>query len=133
MEFAQEAPSQPGFVYVMRGVENRSDEIKVGYSINPVRRRVQLHTSGTVWPMNIIRVWLVSNMRVAEAAAHDILDSRRKNYRREYFAIAPMPHYSLEERYEDTITDPILWEMMDYIEDAFCQAGIEFEFEPPSD
>jgi hypothetical protein len=133
MEISQEAPSQPGFVYVMRGVENRSDEIKVGYSTEPVRRRVQLHTSGTVWPMNIVRVWSVTNMRIAERAAHAILELRRKNDRREYFAIAPVEHYSLLERYEDTITDPILWELMDYIEDAIHQAGIEFKWEQPFD
>lgn len=131
MKSQDKAPSLPGFVYVMRGVENRSDEIKVGYSKDPVRRRQQLHTSGTVWPMNIVRLWLVDNMRIAEAAAHDILEPRRKNDRREFFSIAPFEHYSLPERYEDTITDPILWELLDYIEDAFYQAGIGYEWGQP--
>lgn len=118
-------PDMPGYVYVFRDVGEHSNEIKVGYSIHPKDRVRQLHSSGTIWPMQVYWLWEVSNMRLAEKAAHAALEAHRINPRREFFEIAPSPHFNLEERHNSETTDAILWELIGDITEAMSILGIE--------
>ena len=117
---------QQGYLYVMRCREDEMNRIKVGFSKDPDKRLKQLHTTGTVWPMDLYRQWSVNNMRQAERVAHDILEPRRCNDDREFFAIAPREHYNLEERMNDEISDALLNEICFCIEDAMGQAGVSY-------
>lgn len=116
-----------GYLYVMRGLGDRMNEIKVGFSKDPSLRSAQLHNSGSIWKMVVFRQWAVENMRKAENAAHHMLAPRRFQDRREFFQIAPMPHYSLEERMNDEISDSLLHEIGFCIEDAMSQADLAYQ------
>lgn len=110
-----------GYIYLFVN-ENNPNEIKIGLSIDPVRRRQELHSTGTSLPMNIKYLWSVHDMRKAEKIAHFSMRDHRINDRREFFNIVtseaaqhletPHQHYgghdladiylhSLRERIED--------------------------------
>ncbi|MGK2231148.1 MAG: hypothetical protein ACI92O_000306 [Colwellia sp.] len=72
----------------MRDPRNHND-IKVGFSINPIARRKQLHRTSNPLPFNLSAVWAVSDQRIAEKIAHFRLSDHRTNARREWFEIIP--------------------------------------------
>lgn len=116
---------EPGYVYVFRDPLN-NNLIKVGLSKDPAARRMQLHTTGTALPMNIYHVWHVSDKRLAESAAHAILDDHRVNGRREFFEIAPLPYFSDFERRDYDITSDFLDALIERIEEGFDYWGISY-------
>jgi len=85
---AGRSPKGPGYIYILVNSTN-PNEIKIGLSVDPVRRVKQLHTSGTAKPMYFQYVWEVPNMKVAEDAAHEIMKGHRVNRRREFFHLVP--------------------------------------------
>lgn len=85
---AGKSPKGPGYIYILVNSTN-PNEIKIGLSINPVRRVQQLHSSGTAMPMYFQYVWYVPNMKLAEEAAHEIMRGHRVNPRREFFHLVP--------------------------------------------
>lgn len=121
-------PEMAGYVYIFRDVGEHSNEIKVGYSKHPEKRVRQLHTSGTIWRMHVYNLWHVTNMRLAERAAHAVLDGHRINTRREFFAIAPGPHFTLEERHDEVNTGSILWHLAGLIDDALGQLDVKLDW-----
>lgn len=118
----------PGYLYIFRDVGEHSNEIKVGYSIHPEKRVRQLHTSGTVWRMQVYTLWFVSNMRLAENAAHVVLEAHRINPRREFFEIAPSPGFNLQERHDDINTDSILWYLAGLLDDTLSECGVKIDW-----
>ena len=85
---AGKSPKGPGYIYILVNSTN-PNEIKIGLSINPVRRVQQLHSYGTAMPMYFQYVWYVPNMKLAEEAAHEIMRGHRVNPRREFFHLVP--------------------------------------------
>lgn len=89
-------PSE-GYIYIMRMNEN-NNMIKVGYSKNPIERRRQLYRTGNPTPLSIYHLWFVSDMRLAEKAAHICLKMHRVNNKREFFEIADALNFTELER-----------------------------------
>lgn len=85
---AGKSPKGPGYIYILVNSTN-PNEIKIGLSVNPVARVKQLHSSGTAMPMYFKYVWHVSNMKLAENAAHEIMSGHRVNPMREFFHLVP--------------------------------------------
>lgn len=113
-------------VYVMRDPRHPND-IKVGFSINPLKRREQLFRTNTPLPFNIYAVWAVHDHRYAEKVAHSVLDGHRIYYRREWFEVIP-PESSLwvpgiESCYDTTTT--CLDTLIELIEESFSYAGVQ--------
>jgi hypothetical protein len=82
------SPKGPGYIYIFVNRTN-PNEIKIGLSVDPVARVQQLHSSGTAKPMYIQYVWYVTNMKLAEQVAHEIMREHRVNPRREFFHLVP--------------------------------------------
>lgn len=85
---AGKSPKGPGYIYILVNSTN-PNEIKIGLSVDPVRRVQQLHSSGTAMPMYFQYVWYVPNMKLAEEAAHEVMRGHRVNPRREFFHLVP--------------------------------------------
>lgn len=85
---AGKSPKGPGYIYILVNSTN-PNEIKIGLSVDPVRRVKQLHSSGTAMPMYFKYVWYVLNMQLAEAVAHEVMRGHRVNPRREFFHLVP--------------------------------------------
>lgn len=127
---AGKSPSGPGYIYIFLN-ETNPNEIKIGLSIDPIRRVKQLHTSGTALPMRFKYVWEVSNMKKAEEAAHEIMRGHRVNPRREIFHLVPAgaaldletphPHFGGHD-----LADVYLETVRDLIEDGWDYLGIEY-------
>ncbi|PTT24256.1 GIY-YIG nuclease family protein [Pseudomonas sp. HMWF021] len=116
---------QPGFIYIFRDHLN-NNLIKVGFSKDPLARRKQLHTTGTALPMTIYHVWNVGDKYLAEQAAHEVLRGHRVNDRREFFEIAPLPHFSSFERTNYDITSDFLYTLKGLIEEGWDFLEIEY-------
>ena len=116
-----------GYIYILVNSTN-PNEIKIGLSIDPFKRIKQLHTSGTAMPMYPQYLWKVSNMKTAEAYAHQTMKGHRVNPKREFFHLVPQsdalnletPHqhfggYELAEIYLHTIRELIenVWDYAD--------------------
>ncbi len=125
------SPSEPGYIYILLNNTN-PNEFKIGLSIDPVRRASQLHTSGTALPMYFKYIWLVSNMKIAEEAAHEIMKGHRVNPRREFFHLVPIdsalyletphPHFGGHE-----LADVYLETVRELIENGWDHIGIQYE------
>jgi len=122
----------PGFIYIFRNFLN-NNLIKVGLSKDPIARNKQLHTTGTELPMTIYHVWHVNNMRLAEQAAHDILSGHRVNNRREFFEIAPLPHFNEFERTNYDVTSEFLYTLTGLIEDGWDYLEIQYREASPKE
>jgi len=85
---AGKSPKGPGYIYILVNSTN-PNEIKIGLSVDPVRRVRQLHSSGTAMPMYFQYVWYVPDMKLAEEAAHEVMRGHRVNPRREFFHLVP--------------------------------------------
>lgn len=109
---------QPGFIYIFRDQLN-NNLIKIGFSKDPLARRKQLHTTGTALPMTIYHIWYVDDKYLAEDAAHYILDEHKVNERREFFEIAPLPHFNIFERSDYDITSEFLYFLKGRIEEGW--------------
>lgn len=123
---------QPGFIYIFRDHLN-NNLIKVGFTKDPLTRRKQLHTTGTALPMTIYHVWNVSDKHLAEQAAHEILKGHRVNGRREFFEIAPLPHFSSFERTDYDITSDFLYTLRGLIEEGWDFLDITYHDASPED
>lgn len=123
---------QPGFIYIFRDCLN-NNPIKVGFSKDPLARRKQLHTTGTALPVTIYYVWDVSDKYLAEEAAHEILSGHRVNGRREFFEIAPLPHFGSFERTNYDITSDFLYTLRGLIEEGLNFLAIIYHDASPED
>lgn len=127
---AGRSPRGPGYIYTLVNSTN-PNEIKIGLSVDPIRRVKQLHTSGTAKPMRIKYVWKVPNMKVAEDAAHEIMKGHRVNQRREFFHLVPEnaaldletphPHFG-----GDELANEYLHAMREHIEDNWDNINIDY-------
>lgn len=114
-----------GFVYVFRDrLDN--NRIKVGYSTDPVARLRQLYTTATPAPLAPYCIWRVSNMRIAEHIAHVVLDDHRINKRREFFEIAPTPHFTQFEQTDYDTTSVFLDALLELIEEGMEMQSVEY-------
>jgi T5orf172 domain len=123
--------NEPGYIYIIVN-ETNPNEIKIGLSIDPVSRVKQLHTSGTALPMYFKFIWYVSNMKIAEKAAHEIMKGHRVNPRREFFHLVPVdsavnletphPHFGGHD-----LADVYLETVRELIENGWETIGIEYE------
>lgn len=122
----------PGFIYVLRDRGEHSNEIKVGYSIHPHKRARELHTTGTIWKMAVYSVWEVTNMRLAEKTAHEVLHLHRVRPGREFFEIMPPPHFTLAQRHDAVDQRSILWHLTGLVDDAIRRDGlvIDWDYNP---
>ena len=130
ISMAGKSPSGPGYIYILVN-ETNPNEIKIGLSVDPVRRVKQLHTSGTALPMYFKYVWEVSNMKIAEEAAHEIMRGHRVNPRREFFHLVPAdaaldletphPHFGGHD-----LADVYLETVRELIEDGWDYLRIEY-------
>lgn len=107
-----------GYVYIFRDQLN-NNLIKVGFSIHPITRLKQLHTTGTPLPFSMAHAWWVGDMRLAEKIAHARLRDHRVNSRREFFFIAPPSDFSHFEQTDYDITCVFLDTLIELIEDDF--------------
>jgi len=129
------SPSRQGFIYIFVNTTN-PNEIKIGLSEDPVRRRQQLHSSGTAEQMYIKYIWEVSNMKLAEKIAHEVMKGHRVNPKREFFHLVPKsdaldletPHqhfggHELADIYLQTVR-----ELIEYAWDYFDDLEYELEY-----
>ncbi|MCG9777609.1 GIY-YIG nuclease family protein [Photobacterium damselae] len=120
-----------GYIYLFVN-ENNPNEIKIGLSKDPIRRRKELHSTGTPLPMYIKYIWAVRNMREAEKIAHHRMREHRINDRREFFNIVtdegaleletPHQHYGGHE-----LADVYLGALRELIEDDWEYCDIYYE------
>ncbi|HAS6087995.1 TPA: GIY-YIG nuclease family protein [Vibrio parahaemolyticus] len=82
-----------GYLYIFRD-ENNNNLIKVGFSKDPIARIEQLYNTSSAERFTMYCLWHVDNMRKAEEVAHFVLKDHRINPKREFFEIAPEPHFS---------------------------------------
>ncbi|CAI3155047.1 hypothetical protein MWMV18_MWMV18_02052 [Acinetobacter calcoaceticus] len=115
-----------GYVYILRDHLN-NNVIKVGLSKDPIRRRQQLYNTSTPLPMTLYHLWKVDDMRHAEQVAHLRLDSHRINPRREFFEIAPLPHFNDFERRDYDMSCIFLDTLIELIEDDFDYLGVSYQ------
>ncbi|MFP0265674.1 GIY-YIG nuclease family protein [Acinetobacter pittii] len=115
-----------GYVYILRDHLN-NNVIKVGLSKDPIRRRQQLYNTSTPLPMTLYHLWKVDDMRRAEQVAHLRLDSHRINPRREFFEIAPLPHFNDFERRDYDMSCIFLDTLIELIEDDFDYLGVSYQ------
>lgn len=130
------SPNEPGYIYILLNDTN-PNEFKIGLSVEPNRRIKQLHTSGTALPMIPRYLWEVSNMKIAETAAHDIMNYHRVNPRREIFHLVPAdsatdletPHPHLGGH---DLADLYLETVCERIEEIWDHIGIDYKlvYEP---
>lgn len=123
---------QSGFIYILRDHLN-NNLIKVGFSKDPLARRKQLHTTGTALPMTIYHVWHVNDKYLAEQAAHEVLRDHRVNERREFFEIAPLPHFSEFERTNYDVTSDFLYTLKGLIEEGWNFLDIKYRDASPAE
>lgn len=121
-----------GFVYVFRSLDPTwNNRIKVGLSVDPILRTTQLFTTGVAYPYVPYYAWAVSDMKLAEAIAHDTLRHYRLHNRREIFDVIPVElrpdilgHWDEPEDYE---IDVCLEAMIDMIEVEYqCQPSLSY-------
>ncbi|GAB3530724.1 GIY-YIG nuclease family protein [Photobacterium alginatilyticum] len=120
-----------GYIYLFVN-ENNPNEIKIGFSKDPITRRQQLHTTGTAQPMYIKYLWAVKDMREAERVAHYRMRGHRINDQREFFNIVtedgalelevPHQHYGGHD-----LADVYLDCLRNLIEDDWEYCGIHYE------
>ncbi|EGQ7698210.1 TPA: GIY-YIG nuclease family protein [Vibrio parahaemolyticus] len=120
-----------GYIYLFVN-ENNPNEIKIGLSQDPIRRRKELHTTSTPLPMYIKYIWAVRNMREAEKVAHYRMRGHRINDRREFFNIVtdeaaleletPHQHFGGHD-----LADIYLDRLRELIEDDWECCGIYYE------
>lgn len=80
-----------GFVYIFRNMDPTwINRIKVGLSVDPYARTQQLFTTGVPFQYWVYHAWAVTNMALAEAIAHNVLNDQRLANNREHFDIIPM-------------------------------------------
>ncbi len=77
-------------------------------------------------------VWKVSNMKIAENAAHEIMKGHRVNPRREFFHLVPVEAaLDLETPHQHfgghDLADVYLEPVRELIEDGWDYIGIEYE------
>ena len=125
------SPKGPGYIYILVNRTN-PNEIKIGLSVDPVRRVKQLHSSGTAMPMYIQYVWYVPNMKLAEEAAHEVMRGHRVNPRREFFHLVPEDAaLDLETPHQHygghDLADVYLQTIRVLIEDGWDYLNIEYE------
>jgi hypothetical protein len=114
-----------GYVYIFRDRLN-NNLIKVGFSIHPIARLKQLHTTGTPLPFFLAHAWWVADMRAAEKIAHVRLQDHRINTRREFFFIAPPNDFSEFEQNDYDITCVFLDALIELIEIDFDNYKINY-------
>lgn len=124
------SPKGPGYIYILVNSTN-PNEIKIGLSVNPVRRVKQLHSSGTAEPMYFQYVWQVPNMKLAEDAAHEVMKGHRVNPRREFFHLVPAEAaLDLETPHQHfgghDLADEYLHTIRELIEDGWDYLGINY-------
>lgn len=115
-----------GYVYILRDHLN-NNLIKVGLSKDPISRRQQLYNTSTALPMTLYHLWKVNDMRHAEKIAHIRLEEHRVNPRREFFEIAPLPHFSDFERTDYDISCIYLDALIELIENDFEYCEISYQ------
>ncbi|MBH0074014.1 GIY-YIG nuclease family protein [Pseudoalteromonas sp. SWYJ118] len=119
-------------VYIMRDPRNHND-IKVGFSINPIERRKQLYRTNTPLPFNLSAVWAVSDQRIAESIAHFRLSDHRINDRREWFEIVPAQiigtkDFPLYCNADYDFTSDCLDVLVELIQEDFCSySGLQWQ------
>ncbi|HCE2702332.1 GIY-YIG nuclease family protein [Vibrio alginolyticus] len=84
MEKLPEDLQKHGYIYIFVNTTN-PNEIKIGLTNDPIRRRQELHTTGTAELMYVQQLWLVEDMGRAEKIAHDRMAGHRVNDKREFF------------------------------------------------
>lgn len=127
---AGKSPRSPGYIYILVNSTN-PNEIKIGLSVDPVRRVQQLHSTGTAMPMYFQYVWHVPNMKLAEEAAHEVMRCHRVNPRREFFHLVPpnaalmleTPHQNFGGH---DLADVYLQTIRDLIEDGWDYININY-------
>ncbi|MDV7708525.1 GIY-YIG nuclease family protein (plasmid) [Acinetobacter baumannii] len=115
-----------GYIYVLRDHLN-NNLIKVGFTKDPIRRWKQLYNTSTALPMTLYYLWKVDDMRKAEKIAHIRLEDHRVNPRREFFEIAPLPHFNEFERTDYDISCTFLDVLIELIETDFRYGGINYQ------
>lgn len=84
MEALPEDLQKHGYIYIFVNATN-PNEIKIGLTNDPIRRRQELHTTGTAELMYVQKLWLVDDMGQAERIAHVRMAGHRVNDKREFF------------------------------------------------
>ncbi len=109
-----------GYVYIMRDPRAHND-IKVGFSINPLNRQKQFYRTNRPLPLELKAVWLVGDQRVAEKIVHDFFREHRITKRREWFEIVPLTSYLYHDAMQSDlqVTTDELDQQIEDIEDEF--------------
>ncbi|HFQ5397133.1 TPA: GIY-YIG nuclease family protein [Vibrio vulnificus] len=128
---AGRSPKEPGYIYILVNSTN-PNEFKIGLSVDPGRRAKQLHSSGTAQPMYFQYVWSVTNMKLAESVAHEIMGGHRVNPKREFFHLVPEgSELELETPHQHfgghDLADQYLHTVRELIEDGWDYLEIEYE------
>lgn len=66
----------PGFIYFMREPANYN-QIKIGLSIDPIRRVKDLNSTGRAEPLELYRCFQVHDMKMVEDIIHEYLAANR--------------------------------------------------------
>ncbi len=117
------------FVYIFRNPLNYN-VIKIGLSGHPVRRIKDLYNTSTALPYEIVCVWEVDDMRMAEKAAHKLLEDHRINPDREYFELFTCEQSDMmfHPRNKLELICDALEKLIEIIEEeAFDSCGIRWE------
>ncbi|RZG14062.1 GIY-YIG nuclease family protein [Pseudoalteromonas sp. CO342X] len=114
---------ETGYLYIFRDLVS-DNLIKVGLSSDPFRRLKELAASTSApASMSPCYIWLVDDMRRAEALIHAYLHKHRINERREYFYISIPEHFEDPSHLSRSELTSRLYGLAESIDDALYYEG----------
>ncbi|WP_110457423.1 GIY-YIG nuclease family protein [Shewanella algidipiscicola] len=120
-------PHGPGFVYVMREPENLN-QIKIGLSIDPIRRARELDTTGRAQELDVYFAIQVEDMKRVETIIHNYFDYLRYPGTEFFMVVHPQQEIDLgnPKCLDDDTMDIYLDTRIDEICDGLSSIGIKW-------
>lgn len=120
-------PHGPGFIYVMREPENLN-QIKIGLSIDPIRRARDLDTTGRAQELDVYFAMQVDDMKKVETIIHNYFGHLRYPGTEFFMVVHPLQEVDLgNPKYLDELTmDIYLDTRIEEICDGLSSIGIKW-------